>query len=309
MVANPNIRVGMSTPWDFWSLSGEDRQARLSAAVEGGLTHIFCADHVSFHGGNGSDGIVQMATIAATEPRLDVYVGVFLLALRHPVVAARQIATLAQAAPGRVTIGVGVGGEDRHEFEVCGVDPATRGKRTDVALDMVRRLLAGETVDGDGTFFDVSEAMIRPAPKPAVPFVVGGRSDAAVLRAGRLGDGWLATWCSPRRFAEAVALAETTAADAGRTDVPWQHGLQLWLGVGDNAEEGQRYVADAMERFYKLPYAAFAKYTPCGTPAEIVEFLKPYIEAGATTFNLTTVGATPEIELEASTEISSLLAG
>ncbi len=309
VVERSKLRVGLSTPWDFWSLGPDERQARLKAAVEGGLDHVFCADHVSFHGGNGSDGIVQMATIAATEPRLDVYVGVFLLALRHPVVAARQIATLAQAAPGRVTMGVGVGGEDRHEFEVCGIDPATRGRRTDAALDIVRRLLDGEKVDGDGTFYDIEDALIRPAPKPKVPFVVGGRSDAAVRRAGRLSEGWLATWCSPRRMAEAIALAETTASEAGRASVDWQHGLQVWLGVGDDPSEGQRYVAATMERFYNMPFAPFAKYTPCGTPAQIAEALLPYAEAGATTFNLTTVGGSPQAELEASAEIATLLKG
>ena len=78
------------------------------------------------------------------------HVGVLLLALRHPMVAARQIATFAEYAPGRLTVGIGVGGEDRHEFEVCEVDPRTRGRQTDVALRLVRSLLDGETVDGDG---------------------------------------------------------------------------------------------------------------------------------------------------------------
>ena len=126
----------------------------------------------------------------------------YLLALRHPMVAARQIATLAEAVPGRLTVGIGVGGDDRREVEVCDVDPSTRGRRTDAALGIVRALLAGETVDGDGEFFGFRDGRIRPVPDPGVPLLVGGRSDAALARAGRLGDGWLAAWCSPRRFAE-----------------------------------------------------------------------------------------------------------
>lgn len=303
------LRVGLSTPWDFWDLSPDDQRVRLNAAVSGGIDHVFCADHVSFHGGHGADGIVQMATIAAIEPSLDVYVGVFLLALRHPVVAARQIATLAQTAPGRVTIGVGVGGEDRHEFEVCGIDPRTRGRRTDVALGMVRRLLAGETVDGDGKFYDSEAAKIRPTPKPSVPFVVGGRSNAAIERAGRLADGWLGTWCSPRRFAEAVAIATNAAAAVGRPQAMTDHGLQLWLGVGDTAEEGRTHVAAAMQRFYHMPFEPFERYTPCGTPAEIAEFLRPYVEAGAETLNLTPVGGSGAEELEAVAAIKAELAG
>ena len=302
------LRVGISTPWDLWGLPADEQRVRLADAAERGLDHVFCADHVSFHGGNGADGIVHMAVIAGLEPRLDVYVGVFLLALRHPMVAARQIASLAQAAPGRVTIGVGIGGEDRHEFEVCEVDPATRGKRTDRALELTRRLLAGETVDGDGRFYRFTDGRIRPAPSPPVPFVVGGRSDAAITRAGRLGDGWLATWCSAERFATGVALAATTAAEAGRTNVSWEHGLQVWLGVGDDAADGRRHVSAAMERFYHLPFEPFARYTPSGTPNEIAAFLRPYVDAGATTLNLTPVGGDRGEELQAAAEIKALLA-
>lgn len=303
------LRVGFSSPWDFWDLTPEGQRARLARAADSGIDHVFCADHVSFHGGHGADGIVHMATMAALEPRLSVEVGVFLLVLRHPMVAARQIASLAQAAPGRVTIGVGVGGEDRHEIEVCGIDPSTRGRQTDVALDLVRRLLGGETVDGDGRFYDFVDGRIKPSPAPPVPFVVGGRSDAAVRRAGRLGDGWLATWCSPRRFAEGVALAEATAAEAGRREVAWRHSLQLWLGVGDDPEDGRRHVGPAMERFYGVSFDAFARYTPCGTPSQIADQLRPYVEAGARVLNLTPVGGDPDREIDAIAAIRAELSG
>lgn len=301
------LRVGISTPWDFWQLSAEERRARLAAAADGGIDHVFCADHVSFHGGHGADGMVHMATIAAIEPRLDVYVGVFLLALRHPVVAARQIATLAETAPGRVTVGIGVGGEDRHEFEVCGIDPTTRGRRTDVSMDLVRRLLNGEAVDGDGRFYDMTDARIRPTPDPGVPLVVGGRSNAAVRRAGRLGDGWLASWCSPRRLAEGIDLAGAAADEAGRENVAWQHGLQVWLGIGDDEHEGRTLVSEAMERFYRIPFEPFSRYTPCGTPGDIAAALRPYVDAGATTLNLTPVGGDGRIEVEAVAAIKAEL--
>ena len=301
------LKVGFSVPRDFWDLAPELRAERLALAADSGLDHVFCADHVSFQGGHGADGIVHMATMAAMEPRLAVEVGVFLLALRHPLVAARQIASLAQTAPGRLTMGVGVGGEDRHEFEVCEIDPATRGRRTDVAIDLVRRLLDGETVDGDGRFYRFTDGRIRPTPDPAIPFVVGGRSDAAVRRAGRLGDGWLGAWCSPRRFAEAVALAEEAAAEVGRSGLRWRHGLQLWIGVGDDPDDGRRHVGPAMERFYGIPFDAFARYTPCGTPEQLAEALRPYVEAGATALNLTPVGPDPRTDLEAVAAIKAAL--
>lgn len=299
-----SLSVGVSTPWDLWDLRPDEQRARLARIADVGIDHVFTADHVSFIDGSGMDGLVMLAAMSGLEPRLDLHVGVFLLALRHPMVAARQIASLAQAAPGRLTVGVGVGGEDRHEIEVCGVDPATRGRRTDSCLDIVRRVLDGDTVGIDDEFFTLSDAMIKPTPRPRVPFLVGGRSDAAVERCGRLGDGWLAAWCSSRRFADGVRAAEEIGADR---DVTWNHGLQVWVGVGDHAD-ARRHVAAGMENFYQMPFSAFEKYTPMGTAEQIAEFLAPYVEAGAHTLNLTPCGADRDIELDTIADVKRLLA-
>jgi alkanesulfonate monooxygenase SsuD/methylene tetrahydromethanopterin reductase-like flavin-dependent oxidoreductase (luciferase family) len=301
-----SLRVGLSTPFDFWELSPDDQRARLAHMADAGIDHVFTADHVSFFDGSGMDALIHLAVMGGMEPRLGLHAGVYLLALRHPMVAARKIASLAQALPGRLTVGVGVGGEDRHEVEVCEVDPATRGKRTDVALRLVRALLRGETVDGDGRFYRFSKGRIRPTPDPAVPFVVGGRSDAAVRRTGHHGDGWLATWCSPGRFATGIAMAEDIAAELGRT-VRWHHGLQSWLGAGATVTEARGHVARMMEGFYKIDFSAFEKYTPVGGPEQIAERLAPYVEAGAQTLNLTPCGPDPESEIETVAEVKRLL--
>lgn len=301
-----SIRVGVSTPWDLWELAPDEQRARLGAIADAGIDHVFTADHISFIDGSGMDGLVALAAMSGIEPRLGLHVGVLLLALRHPMIAARQVATIAQAAPGRLTVGVGVGGEDRHEIEVCGVDPSTRGRRTEVTLDVVRRLLDGEAVDADNEFFSIADASIRPVPQQRVPFVVGGRSDAAIDRAGRLGDGWLAAWCSSRRFAEGCQRAEELAD--GR-EVAWQHGLQVWVGVGRDTDDARSHVASGMERFYKLPFGAFERYTPMGSADQIAEFLVPYVEAGATTLNLTPCGADRDIEVATIAEVKRLLSG
>jgi alkanesulfonate monooxygenase SsuD/methylene tetrahydromethanopterin reductase-like flavin-dependent oxidoreductase (luciferase family) len=79
---------------------------------------------------------------------LPVYSGVYLLPLRHPVLVARQLADIDRLAPGRLIFGVGVGGEDRREVSVCGVDPATRGLRMNECLTVVRQLSALFTAAG-----------------------------------------------------------------------------------------------------------------------------------------------------------------
>lgn len=299
-----SVAVGLSVPWDLWDLDAAAQRERLGSIADAGIDHLFTADHISFHDGSGMDAPVVLAALGGIEPRLDLHAGVLLLALRHPMVAARQIATLAQTAPGRVSIGVGVGGEDRHEFDVCGIDPTTRGRRTDAALSIVRALLSGDTVDGDGEFYDFDGGIIRPTPDPPIPFLVGGRSDAALERAGRFGDGWLAAWCSPSRFAQAVGLVE----DRDRTpEGGWRHALQLWVGVGADRAEGRQHVAVGMERFYRIPFERFEKYTPTGNAEQIAEFLRPYVDAGATTLNLTPCGADRDVEYETIADVRTLL--
>ncbi len=306
------LQVGISTPWDLWTLRQLEQRGRLAQIADSGIDFVFTADHVSFHDGSGMDGMISLAALSGLEPRLGLYLGVYLLALRHPVIAARQIATLAEAAPGRLTVGVGVGGEDRHEIEVCEIDPRTRGRRTDASLRLVRQLLDGATVNGDGEFFHFQQARIKPVPQPRVPFVVGGRSDAALRRAARHGDGWLAAWCTPDRFARNVATVQAEGEAAGRNlggagQPPWRHGLQLWAGIGDTPEVGRQHVATRMSGFYKLDFKPFERFTPTGTPQQVAEFLAPYVTAGASTICLATCGPSRQAEVEATAEIAHLL--
>ena len=241
---------------------------------------------MSFFDGTGFDGLVQAAALAMLHPALPVYTGAYLLPLRHPVLVARQLADIARIAPGRLIFGTGIGGEDRHEVAVCGVDPASRGRRMNECLTVVRQLLTGKAVTFHGTFFDLDEAVISPAPAEPIPIIVGGRSDAAVRRAGRLGDGWLGIWNSSRRFAAAAELAADEAARAGRPGPPSRHAMQIWCGLASTKEAARACLAPAMEAFYQLPFERFERYCPYGTPDDVAEFLAPYATAGCREFNL-----------------------
>jgi alkanesulfonate monooxygenase SsuD/methylene tetrahydromethanopterin reductase-like flavin-dependent oxidoreductase (luciferase family) len=260
---------------------------------------------VSFHAGIGMDGLIQVATAASLVPELPIHVGVYLLALRHPVPVARQIATLCESAPGRLVLGVGVGGEDRHEIEVCGVDPRTRGRRTDESLIALRGLLRGEPFSHDCEFFAFENAWIRPAPDPPVPIVIGGRSNAALRRAARLGDGWLGVWCSPRRYLAALARVESEAA--GRK-VAWRHGLQVWVGLDDDRTRARERLAKRMQGVYRIPFERFEKYSPYGPPREVADFLAGYVEAGCREFNVMAVAESPERAVDGVAAIRDRLA-
>jgi alkanesulfonate monooxygenase SsuD/methylene tetrahydromethanopterin reductase-like flavin-dependent oxidoreductase (luciferase family) len=298
----------MFAPLDLLEQGQQAARGFLDQASEAGIDHVCCGDHVSFFAGLGFDGLLQAAALAMLHPSLPVHTGVYLLPLRHPVLVARQLADFDRLAPGRLVFGVGVGGEDRAEVSSCGVDPATRGLRMNECLTVVRELLTGKAVTFHGRFIDIHETLIAPPPASPIPIIVGGRSDAAIRRAGRLGDGWLGIWNSPRRFAAAVEMAAAQAALADRPDPPRRHAMQVWCGIADSKEAARACLAPAMEDFYQLPFERFERYCPYGTAEDVAGFLAAYVDAGCTEFNLIAQSPAQDQAIAGTAAVKRLLA-
>lgn len=302
-----DVRVGYM-PQVLNTVDGTAGLAGMLHRIEAaGLDHVGVGDHVSFHVGFGFDGLVNATALCVLHPTLPVHTAVYLLALRHPVLVARQLSTLSLLAPGRLTLGVGIGGEDRREVVNAGVDPATRGRRMDEVLSLLRPLMAGESVSHRGEFFTLDEAMVLPAPDPAPPLVVGGRSDAAIDRAGRLGDGWLGLWVQIERWREAMQRYDTAAGAAGRVDRDPHHELLLWCGLGATREEARERVAAPMQGLYQIPFDRFEKYCPYGRPEDVAEFLVPFVGESCGTIHLIAMAGDEEDAIGAAGEVRRLL--
>jgi alkanesulfonate monooxygenase SsuD/methylene tetrahydromethanopterin reductase-like flavin-dependent oxidoreductase (luciferase family) len=300
------LTIGIRPPHGLFEGGAASLRAGVAEIEASGIDRVCVGDHVSFQGGRGFDGLVQATSLAALSD-LEVQTAVYLLPLRHPVPVARQVNSLSQIAPGRFVFGVGIGGEDPAEVRLCGVEPATRGRRMDESLTVVRGLLAGETVTFAGEFLAIDNAQVLPQPKRPIPIVVGGRSPAALRRAGRLGDGWLALWTTPQRYLDSVAEVEAHAADAGRTDVAWRHGLQVWCGFGSNRSTARDPLVRAMESLYKVPFEKFERYSPYGTPADVAAALAPFVDAGCRDINIIATAESPRAATDAVAEVRDLL--
>ena len=127
------VRVGYRPPQTLLE-PGRFAELRhvLKRAEEIGVDHLCTGDHVSFHGGTGFDGLVQATAFTMLTERLPVHTSVYQLSLRHPVLVARQLASLAQLAPGRLVFGVGIGGEDRAEAAAVGIVSRVLGDGAEV---------------------------------------------------------------------------------------------------------------------------------------------------------------------------------
>ena len=299
-----SVQVGILPP----ALSHDPAQLRrlLALAGDAGLDHVGVGDHVSFWVGAGRDGLIDATALTMLHPTLPVHVAVYLLALRHPVLVARQLSTLSELAPGRLVLGAGIGGEDRHEVASCGVDPASRGRRMNECLAILRRLLAGQPVSHHGEFFDLDDALVLPAPDPPIPIVVGGRSEARY--AGRRG---LATADSGSGVGGPLRHGDGSdrrgGEQAGRGTVIWRHGMQVWCGLGGSREQARALLAPAMQAMYRLPFERFERYSPYGTPEDVAAFLAPYVQAGCASFNLIPCATDPDAAVEAVAQVKALL--
>jgi len=301
------IKIGVFPPSQVVTGPQQVLAEYLRAVEDAGLDYVCCGDHISFYIGFGSDGLLTAAAYAAMTNSLPVSIGIYLLVLRHPVAVARQIATFESLFPGRLIFGVGIGGEDPHEVEICGVEPKTRGRRMNECLQILHGLLEGTPFSFEGEFFRIKDALILPAPKTKPPILIGGRSDAALRRAALYGDGWLPIWVSARRFKEATGQIAEVAERNGRRADSFTHGLQVWCATGRDRSDARNRLAAAMESLYQIPFERFEKWSPYGSTQEIAEALSPYIDVGCKYINLTLQAPDPQSQIETAAAIREYL--
>ena len=303
----------ISVPTGAWNLrAGISAEQVLDAARQAeaaGIDGLFAGDHVTFYG-SGNDGLINLTAVAAATERVQLMTSVYLLALRHPTAVALQCAMLDQLAGGRFVLGVGIGGEDPNEWWACGIDPKTRARRTDEALQILRSLWTQEETTFDGKYFRLNQVRMQPKPfrEGGIPIYIGGRSDAALRRTARYGDAWTAIWVSARRMREAREKIDEWAAAEGRDGARIGLGLQLWHAVDDDRDRARQRLARRMEGFYQIPFERFERYSPCGPPEEIAEFLAPYLEAGCDHLNLLSIQSSQDEMVQAALAVKAALA-
>lgn len=186
------------------------------------------------------DPWIVLASIAGQTSKIRLGTNVFILPLRHPVMTARQLVTLDRMSGGRAILGAGVGWL-KDEYDIVGVPFEKRGKIADEIIPLLRRLWSETTISHQGTFFQLPEVCFEPKPVQkvagvkSIPIELGGASNAALRRAGELGDGWIEI--GGDHLDDIAPRIETIHAHrekAGRLDRPFEITLSAAL-VPDSA--------------------------------------------------------------------------
>jgi probable F420-dependent oxidoreductase len=137
------------------------------------------------------DPLIWLTWVAAHSERLRLATGILILPQRNPLVLAKQLSTLDEVSGGRLDLGVGVGWL-REEFDALGIPWEARGRRTDEYIEAMRAVWDSDHASYEGEFANFSGISVNPKPvNGRVPIHIGGHTEAAARRAGRLGDGFI----------------------------------------------------------------------------------------------------------------------
>jgi probable F420-dependent oxidoreductase len=261
-----------------------------------GFDSVWTGDHIAFHNPI-YESLTLLASYASITSRLKLATGVYLLALRHPTVAAKITSTLDVLSGGRLIFGVGVGGENPKEFEGAGVPHRERGARVDEGIDVVRTLWREGPASFKGRFTRFEGVSIDPKPvqEPGPAIWIGGRSDAALARAARRGDGWISYVVTPQRYAQSLEKIRGTAAEARRSIDDFVTAHLTFITVGRDHDTARATWSRILSRRYAQDFAPLAdRYGIIGTPAQCVEQLQRFVEAGCRYFVINAICDPPD---------------
>src|SRR5205807_5305672 len=203
--------------------------AQLVDSLEGlGFDSLWLSERIT---GPAPDPLVGLAVAAGRTRKLKLGTSVMVLPGRNPALVATEWASLDRLSGGRTLPAFGLGIADPREQQAFGVERGERAKWFDEALPLIRRLWLEESVDHDGDRFHYQGVSVRPKPLQQPPDVwLGGLAPSELRRVGRLGDGWLPSFCTPADVDAGRPIVEKAAAEAGRQMDPEHWGALIIYG-------------------------------------------------------------------------------
>ena len=200
------IRIGIGMgAWPFPDISTGAILDMIERWEELDIDSLWLSDHITSVD-NILEPVVFMSFVASRMRNMLLGTSVLVLPVRNPVVLAKQLATLDLLSGGRLLPAVGLGPAISGDFAATGVPKEQRGRRTDESIRLMRRLWTEDNVTFQGEFYSMSNVTLTPKPhRPeGPPLWIGGRSDAALRRVGRVGDGWLVSGATVKDVTEGV---------------------------------------------------------------------------------------------------------
>jgi probable F420-dependent oxidoreductase len=293
------IRIGFGLGTRTLTNSYETFDPFLDALEGLGFDSLWLSERI---GGECPDPVVGMAYAAGRTKRIKFGTSVMVLPGRNPALLAKELASLDRLSGGRLLPAFGLGIRDPHEQMAFGVERRERAAIFDEVLPLLRRIWAEDSVDHEGERFKYTGLRVEPKPTQTPMDVwLGGASPAELRRVGRLGDGWLPSFCTPQMAADGWHAICEEAAKHDRQIEDEHFGVLVPYSHGEITEPMRQILQK------RAPDADPTDVIPVGWDGLRVQ-LERFIEVGASKFVPILVGEpdnwTAELEGVASAVLS-----
>jgi probable F420-dependent oxidoreductase len=280
------ISVGITCGGVWWERETFAEAERL------GFDSIWTGEHIVFHRPI-LDAVSVSAGLAAITERVDIGPAAIMVPLRHPTLLAKELASIDIMSGGRLIVTAGVGGDYPKEFDACGVPHKQRGRRTTEMIEIMRKYWTEDRFSYDGQIFQLDNVWMDPKPvSPGGPRIwMAGRSEAAIERAVRLGDGYMPYMFTPEHCSDSMRRIREASE---RLEQPLRPNFTLsafiYVSLHEDRDYARRLAVEDLGWRYNQPFDRIVeKYCVYGNTEQVLESLNAFAEAGVTHFVLAPV--------------------
>jgi probable F420-dependent oxidoreductase len=274
----PGVRYSIGLPQ---TLSGPDVARFARRAEELGFTGLWTMDS-AIGGATGHnptvDGLHLLSYAAAVTEQIGLGIAVIVLPLRNPLLLARELASIDRLSGGRLTVGVGLGAGEEERAARLGFPAGRPVRRLVENVEILRAAWTQPEAAHHGQLYDFADVPVEPKPvrQPHPPIWIGARTERALRRAVRIGDGWIGSGSSSvDDFVSASATVREELADRGRDPETFPIAKRVYIAVGDG-----KPLQDQLDAMYGWPGLG-ARVAVSGSSDQIAEQLTRLREAGA----------------------------
>ena len=285
------LEVGFHIDGDVWE------PWQIAKVEEHGFDILTTGEHILFFRPI-LDTVTVLAFAAAVTSKIKLVPSTLILPLRHPTMMAKELISIDILSKGRLIASVGIGGDYPREFEALDIPMKERGRRANEGIEIMKGYWSGERFDYNGKIFQLKDVDMLPGPyqKGGPPLWICGRSDPAMKRAVKYGDGWQPYMYTASQVAESVDKVKGFANDIGR-ELPSDFAFTtfLYVSMGDDVNEARDKAIEQLSYRFNMPFEKIVdKYCAYGPADKIISELKTYVDAG--TNNLIVALVMPEEE-------------
>ncbi len=271
------VKVGLHIDGDVWE------PEQIKGVEDHGFDILTTGEHMIFFRPI-LDTVTVLSYAAAVTNRIKLVPSTLILPLRHPTVMAKELTSIDILSKGRLIASVGIGGDYPREFQACGVPMNERGRRANEGIEIMRKYWSGERFDYEGKIYRMEDVDMLPGPyqKGGPPLWICGRSDPAMKRSAKYGDGWQPYMYTPDLLADSVKKVKGFADEIGR-ELPDDFAFTtfMYVSMHDDVTEARNRAIDQLSYRFDMPFEKLVdKYCAYGPADRIIESLQQYVDAG-----------------------------